>query len=275
MIKRNQTYLNRISMIADFLLVFFAYYFSAWFRLKVLNGWWENTGLSLPMLLASMVYSGALILILAVWGYYNSTRVRKISWRIKTLFIATTISTFTITAIVFIFRIEDISRGIVALFYIMTLVLLGGKQIITQMVLSQLRSQGYNIKHELLVGNGNLAKQYVRDIENEPELGIEIDSIVENESDLEQKLSDNTIDEVVIALEPDSYKGITKIISVCDKYGVKYYIIPFYSNVIPSHPEFERIGKTTLINLRANRLEQMGWAALKRSFDILVSLTPN
>ena len=35
MIKQNQKYLNRLNMAADFLLVFFAYLFSAWFRLKV------------------------------------------------------------------------------------------------------------------------------------------------------------------------------------------------------------------------------------------------
>ena len=55
MIKRNQEYLNRISTIIDFVLVVFSYIFSAWFRLKVLNGWWENQGLSIPMVIASVI----------------------------------------------------------------------------------------------------------------------------------------------------------------------------------------------------------------------------
>ena len=44
MIKSNQGFLNRLNALADFLLVFFAYLFSAWLRLKVLHGWWENQG---------------------------------------------------------------------------------------------------------------------------------------------------------------------------------------------------------------------------------------
>ena len=59
MIKRNQEYLNRISTIIDFVLVVFSYIFSAWFRLKVLNGWWENQGLSIPMV-HNAVHSGFL-----------------------------------------------------------------------------------------------------------------------------------------------------------------------------------------------------------------------
>ena len=64
MIKRNQEYLNRISTIIDFVLVVFSYIFSAWFRLKVLNGWWENQGLSIPMVIASVVYAAGLLIML-------------------------------------------------------------------------------------------------------------------------------------------------------------------------------------------------------------------
>ena len=97
MIKRNQEYLNRISALLDFLLVFIAYLFSAWFRLKVLNGWWENIGLSTPMLIASLIYAAGLLIMLSTLGFYGSTRIKKLSWKIETLFIATTISTFIVT----------------------------------------------------------------------------------------------------------------------------------------------------------------------------------
>ena len=160
MIKRNQIYLNRISTIIDFILVVFSYIFSAWFRLRVLDGWWENQGLSTPMVIASVVYAGGLLIMLSILGFYSSTRVKKLTWKIETLFISTTISIFIVTAFIFVFKIEDVSRGIIVLFYILTLVLLSGKQVLTRIVLNQLRSSGFNIKHEILVGCGKLAKQY-------------------------------------------------------------------------------------------------------------------
>lgn len=273
MIKRNQDHLNRISALIDFLLVFFAYLFSAWFRLKVLHGYWENQGLSRPMIIASLFYSAGLLLMLSIMGFYSSTRVKKLTWKLETLFISTTISIFIVTTFIFVFKVEDISRGIIAIFYVLTLFLLGGKQVVTRLILNQVRSIGYNIKHEILVGTGSLAKQYLDDLGNEPELGIQIDKVIGLNEDLEELLKERSdIDEVVLALEPEEYKGITQLISICEKQGVRFYVIPFYSDMIPANPIFEKIGKTRLVNMRANRLEQHGWAFIKRTFDIVVSL---
>ena len=271
MIKQNQTYLNRLNAAVDFLLVFLAYLFSAWFRLRVLHGWWENQGLSRPMILSSAVYSLGLLFMLALLGFYNTDRIRKLSWKLGTLFVATTVSITIVTAVIFVFKIRDVSRGIIAIFYVLTLVLLGGKQILMRSALSRLRSNGYNIRHEVLVGTGKLAKQYQKDLSDEPELGIVVDKAVSPEADLDSLLAGNEIDEVVIALEPEEYIHITKVISACEKNGVKYFIVPFYNEMIPAHPVFESIGSTKLINMRANRLEQIGWKTLKRSFDVLVS----
>ncbi len=290
MIKKNQSQLNRISAVVDFLLVFLAYIVSAWFRLRVLNGSWANQGLSRPMIIASLFYAAALLFVLSVLGFYSTTRVRRLSWKLRILFVATTTTIFVVTALIFVFKIEDVSRGIIAIFYGLTLFLLGVKQIITRAVLNQLRNSGYNLKHEILVGSGRLAKQYREDVGNEPELGIQIDAQLspastdtgnsegEGEtgsvnvlSELEKLLAGSTIDEVVIALEPEEYSLITKLISVCEKNGVKYYVIPFYNDMIPAHPVFENIGRTRMVNMRANRLEMLGWAWLKRFFDLLVS----
>ena len=271
MIKRNQTYINRVNAAADFLLVFFAYLFSAWFRLKVLNGWWENQGLSRPMIIASLFYAAGLLLMLAVLGFYSTTRVRKLIWKLEVLFLATTVSIFIVTAVIFIFKIEDVSRGIIVIFYFLTLFLLGAKQIMMRMLLNQLRSSGFNIKHEILVGTGKLAQQYKKDLADEPELGIQIDEEITPGEDLDKLLASKNIDEVVIALEPEEYMHITDAISACEKNGVRFFVIPFYNDMIPAHPVFEHIGSTKLINMRANRLEQVGWAALKRAFDIVMS----
>ena len=223
------------------------------------------------MIIASLFYAAGLLMMLSILGFYNSTRVRKLSWKLTTLFIATTISIFAVTAFIFVFKIEDVSRGIIAIFYVLTLLLLSGKQVLTRAVLNQLRKTGYNIKHEILVGTGKLAKQYIEDLGNEPELGIQIDQSVETDIELKGALKKTHVDEVVIALEPEEYGNITKIIAVCEKYGVKYFVIPFYNDMIPAHPVFESVGKTKLINMRANRLESIGWSALKRVFDVLMS----
>ena len=270
MIKRNQDYINHLSAFIDFLFVFLSYLFSAWFRLRILHGSVRNQGLSREMIIASIFYAVGLLFMLSLLGFYGTTRIRKLSWKLTTLFIATTLSIFFVTAIIFIFKVEDISRGIIAIFYVLTLFLLGGKVVLTRLILNQLRKTGYNIKHEILVGKGRLANQYKEDVGNEPELDIQIDKNVDADVELENLLTNN-IDEVVIALEPEDYGNVTKHISACEKNGVRYYIVPFYNDMIPAHPVFENIGRTRLINMRSNRLESIGWAGLKRIFDVVVS----
>ena len=259
MIQRNQSALNFLSAAADFLLVFFSYLFSAWFRLRVLHGWHENKGLSREMILASLFYAAGLLFMLSLLGFYNSTRVKKLSWKLSTLYIGTTISIFIVTAFIFVFKIEDVSRGIIAIFYVLTLFLLGGKQVATRYVLNQVRSSGYNIKHQILIGTGRLSAQYREDLGSEPELGIEVDEVIGADADLEAVLRSRkyTPDEVVIALEPEEYGQIRQHIAACEKNGVRYFVIPFYNDMIPEHPVFENIGRTRMINMRANRLEQV------------------
>ena len=275
MIKRNQVYLNRLNALSDFLLVFFSYIFSAWFRLRVLHGWYENRGLSRPMILASLFYAAGLLVVLSIFGFYSSNRIKRLSWKIGTLFISITITIFIVTAVIFAFKVENVSRGIILLFYLLTIFLLGGKQVVIRAILDYLRSSGHNIRHEILIGAGKLAMQYREDILNEPELGIQIDRILKPGAELiailDKLLPQSEIDEVVIALEPEEYTHITSLISACEKNGVRYFVIPFYNDMIPAHPVFERIGRTRLVNMRANSLEQIGWAILKRSFDIFAS----
>ena len=275
MIKRNQVYLNRLNALSDFLLVFFSYIFSAWFRLRVLHGWYENRGLSRPMILASLFYAAGLLVVLSIFGFYSSNRIKRLSWKIGTLFISITITIFIVTAVIFAFKVENVSRGIILLFYLLTIFLLGGKQVVIRAILDYLRSSGHNIRHEILIGAGKLAMQYREDILNEPELGIQIDRILKPGAELiailDKLLPQSEIDEVVIALEPEEYTHITSLIAACEKNGVRYFVIPFYNDMIPAHPVFERIGRTRLVNMRANSLEQIGWAILKRSFDIFAS----
>ena len=165
MIKRNQVYLNRLNALSDFLLVFFSYIFSAWFRLRVLHGWYENRGLSRPMILASLFYAAGLLVVLSIFGFYSSNRIKRLSWKIGTLFISITITIFIVTAVIFAFKVENVSRGIILLFYLLTIFLLGGKQVVIRAILDYLRSSGHNIRHEILIGAGKLAMQY-RDLIN-------------------------------------------------------------------------------------------------------------
>lgn len=287
MIRKNQMFLNRVNIILDMLLVIFSYMLASWLRLDFLDGSSNNmAAISWKTLGLAAAYSIMLFFLLSMFGFYNSTRTRRIIWKIRMIFLSVSISTLIATTLFFVFRLIDFSRGVILVFFVTTNLLLITKYILMRLVLRTFRGKGYNLKHVVVIGTGKLAQQYKGDITTESDLGFHIKGFVGNKNllkdeddwlgtfkELDVILSSSDINEVVIALDPEEYSRLWTIIPACEKNGVKYSVIPFYNDIIPANPVIETIGHSKLINMRANRLENLGWAILKRGFDIIASAT--
>ena len=288
MIRRNQAFLNKVNILLDMLLVVAAYVVSSWLRLDFFDGQESNmAAVSGKTVMLAFAYSLVLFMLLSLLGFYNTTRTRRLQWKIRTIFLAVTISMTLVSALLFIFRLEEFSRGVLLVFYLGTVGILIAKYSLMRWVLERFREKGYNLKHILIIGTGALAQQYRQDAEADPELGFHIMGYIgnlrrlpEEEQErhlgsfemLDAQLASPDIYEVVIALDPEDYTRIREIIAVCERNGVKYSVIPFYNDIIPSNPVIETIGRSKLINMRSNRLDNVGWKIVKRGADILISL---
>ena len=283
MIRKNETFLNRMNILLDMLLIVFSYMLASWIRFDFLDGKQDNMAVrSGTTILLAFAYALVLLFLLALFGFYNTTRTRGLVWKTRTIFFCTTLATLVATALLFLFRLVDFSRGALFAFYLITLLLLIGKYAFMRIVLRRFRGKGYNLKHVVVVGTGDLARQYQQDLAAEPELGFHIKGFIgypkEDQRDylggfdmLEKALSETDISEAIIALDAEEYIHIREIIACCERNGVKYSVIPFYNDIIPANPVIETIGRSKLINMRSNRLENIGWRLLKRSFDMLAS----
>lgn len=274
MIQKNQAFRMLISILLDLLLVFAAYAAASWLWLVVRNGDTSNMAmLSGRMALLALIYALAQVFVLSLFGFYIPARRRKLSWKLGMILAGTTLTVLAASFLLYLFRLVDFSRGVLLLFYLFTLALLGVRYGISERVEESLRLSGRNVRHEVIIGTGSLSAQYAIDVKNAPELGIQLDAVIspDDEEALSKALANQEIDEAVIALEPGEYMRIRDIIGLCEKNGVKYLVIPFYNDVIPAHPVIESVGRSKLINMRANRLENVGWAFLKRAFDLVGS----
>ena len=283
MIRKNEAFLNRVNIVLDLLLVVFSYILATWIRFDFLDGKPDNMAAQGgTTILLAFAYALVLSFLLALFGFYNTNRTRRMAWKARTIFFCTTLATLAATALLFLFRLVDFSRGALFAFYAITLLLLIGKYAFMRGVLRKFRGKGYNLKHVVVVGTGDLARQYRDDLAAEPELGFHIKGFVgaprEGQEDylggfdaLEETLSETDISEAVIALDAEEYVRIREIIACCERNGVKYSVIPFYNDIIPANPVIETIGRSKLINMRSNRLENIGWKLLKRGFDMLAS----
>ena len=281
MIRKNQAFLNRVNIILDILLVMLCYASASWFWLVVKERDVSNMAMiSGNTLTIAFIYAVVQSLLFMSLGFYRTTRTRKLIWKLGIIFLGTTVAVLAATFLFYLFRLQEFSRGVLFIFYGLTIAVLGAKSILMRLVLREMRRRGYNIKHEVVIGTGQLAQHYAENVKREQHLGLDILGFVGPRKimkplggyeKLDQILSKPDVDEVIIALEPEEYGRIREMIAACEKNGVKYYILPFYNDIIPEHPVIENVGTSKLINMRSNRLENVGWATLKRVFDVAAS----
>ena len=285
MIRRNQKMLNRINMLSDGVLIFASYVLASWLWLDVVRGGSRNMAalneLNQSGWTMAVLYAAWTVFVLLCMSVYRRTRVQNGRRELMGIVLGNAVSILLAASALFVFRLEDFSRGVLGLFYIFSCASLCLKRMVLRTGLNKLRRKGYNQKHVVVVGGGDLAKRFVETVQRKTYLGIQVDCVVscqdgqsveEMKSLLEYLLHDDDVDEVVVALEISEADLIAPVISICEKCGTKTSVIPFYNDVIPTQPTVEKVGRLKLIQLRTTPLDDPFYAMIKRGMDIIGSL---
>ena len=265
------------------ILVVFAYILASWIRIDLLGGVSDNiAALNGNSVFLSFVYTIVVFITLSLANFYNTNRTRRLRWKVKTIFITVTFAALLASAVLFVFKLVDFSRGVLVLFYVFVLGFLTGEYTVMRLILKRIRMQGYNLKYFLVIGTGKIARQFAEDVKTDGSLGIEIVGFIGKEQPcpgnylgdfdaLENQLALSDVQDAVIALDPDEYGRVPEMIAACETNGVKYYVIPLYNSIMPAHPVIEVVGESKLIDMRASRLDEVAWRWVKRLFDIAAS----
>ncbi len=283
MIQKNQTFPKLMNMLSDIFLLFLSYFLSVSLRFEVLDG-----VAGLPLTSGSImqlvgIYIIAIIFIYYLFSIYNHQHFRHRS-RSLTLLALNTVGTLGLTALFFIFRLMDFSRWTLVFFWLFSNILVIGKHKLIRFIEEKRRSNGHNLRHVAVVGNGPLALQCIQDIAADTELGIVVDGYISavekpelgtclgSYEELEDILIERHLDCLIVALEAHEMHFMRDILTLAEKEGTRVELIPFYNDYLPTHPSIEVVGQTKMINLRSTPLDSIGWSALKRTMDILGSL---
>ena len=281
----NQKGVALFQILSDGALIFLAYFLALWVRFVWWDGVMTDFNLWTPQaILAAGIYSVAMVVVFYLCQLYESFRFTHIEKEVMRVAGLNGVGALILMSFLYIFRMEQISRLAVLLFWLFSTLLVGAKRGILKAVLHRYRTKGYNQRHVVVVGCGHLARQYVKDIRENPHYGVTVDGYVgrtvrpemgkslgEYEA-LDKILEQNQVDELVVALEPEEIQFMAPTLAAADKEGVRLSIVPFYNDYIPPHPTIEAVGNSRLINMRATPLDRAGNALLKRTMDIVGSL---
>lgn len=276
MIRRNQKQLNRLNALTDGILVLLSYLFASWLWLEVVTGITNMAAFSSGMVLTAIAYAIWTVFMLACFRMYRMTRLSRMGRGLRNVVVANAIALVSAAALLYLFRLQEFSRGVLAVFYITVCTVLIAKRILLRLVLRKMRANGYNQRHILVIGGGELARRYGAAVDSDDELGMKVvDTLTDMDSlseRMEQLLHGAEIDEVVAALEPVETGHIVEIIQICEKCGTKISVIPSYNDIIPTRPTIDMVGDMKLIQLRTTPLDEPLNAFLKRAFDVVASL---
>ena len=284
MIKENQRLLNQLNVLSDAVLFYVMLPLSYWIRFRLLPGGVVSVPLS-SYLRIGIILTLVQLFTYAAFGLYQTTRRTRIRVEVSRLILASLLVMALLLGTLFITRDINYSRGSLAIFYFLVIGTLGTKRIVVRKTLRKIRADGRNLKHVLIIGNRKIAKDYLSVLQNDRELGYQAAGYIAKKPGagfsipylggyeaLEHVLDRLELDEVISAIEMTDFELTPLIIEQCEKAGVKLSIIPFYTEYMPAHPQFDDVDGIPLLNIRRIPLDNFANAMAKRAMDIVGSL---
>ena len=260
MIKENQRLLNRLHVLSDGAVLYLSLPAAFWIRFHVLRGGTVTVPLWRYLVLG-VVLTLAQLFVYAALGLYQSQRKARLVWELERLWLAGGLVMGALLSFLFVQRYVDYSRLTLVVWFFLSGGLLSCKRAALRRGLRYFRQRGYNQKHVVVIGSGEMARAYWETVRCDLELGYTAVGYVSGRPD-----------EAVCAIGPEEYGRMPEIISCCEKTGTKLSIIPFYAKYMPSNPQFDELEGIPLLNLRRIPLDNWANALCKRGMDIVGSL---
>ena len=282
MIKENQKYLNRSQIILDLSLIAISMAFSYWARFVLLDG---RVSLEQEEMLRVV---GWTILVYAVSyyskGLYKPKRKESLFKECIDVVQAHGLGIIFMMVGLYIFKFGEFSRGQLAIFFVVNLVLMLLERMVVRGVLRYFRRQGYNLRHCLVVGANQISDDFISRVEKNKHWGYRIEGILDNWiyqskeyrgypvlghiDSLVDVLTTRYYDMVIIALTSEDAEELGYVLSQCEKAGVKSCIIPYYYQYVPTQSYIDDLDGLSIIDTRRVPLENWLKNAIKRAFDI-------
>lgn len=247
-----------------------AYFFSWYLRFK--SGFFVQDVGVLP----AKTYFSALFLIIpgylllySIFQLYMPRRVKSYRKELMDIIRANVIGFMIFILVLYFIKQEHFSRQMLCIFFFINISLEFASRYLIRTILWKMRKQGLNQKHILMIGESQMAEQYMDRLRENPKWGYQVFAHLKDEEKLERILEGNELDEVVIALRAEDYGKLERIVDVCEKAGVHTKMIPDFGNVISTRPYIEDVQGIPVIHVRRVPLNIMRNRAAKRAVDLI------
>ena len=289
MLKKHSQFFESLLFIADIFVIvtswLFAYYLRFYSGLISIDK-------GIPPL---NIYIILIIPIILIWGFafkvFGLYRPKRIASHLSEIFDiikACILAVLVLVAVTFFFRQYEFSRLVFLLFAAINIAALSLERWLFREVLRYLRKQGYNIRHALIVGTGELSKEILKRIEMHPEVGLKVVSVLAvDKNDVGKSISginttdvydnirkvirENDIDHVIIALGWEEHNKVVEVLKSIGDEIVDIKVVPDVYEFMTIRGGIEEFDGLPIVSLQSSPL--YGWnIVIKRFADIVFSL---
>ena len=244
-------------------------------------------------------YAALLVFVVAIrllsFRYCNLYRVRGefsfVDDSIR-IFKATAIGSLLIVAVAFLyrggfqFRAFSYARGVFIADFFFVLIGAGALRFVVRSVQTFARSRQINLIPTLVVGRGQEASLFIREMRERPSLGYRVIGVVDTNAidpqasyedvpvvgrleSLPEVIRDSGANEVIIADPQVNGDALFEVMMRCGRRrGVEFRIAPSLFNCLPRKTEIDQIGALPMIRLFREPLSSSA-RILKRTFDLI------
>jgi putative colanic acid biosynthesis UDP-glucose lipid carrier transferase len=182
---------------------------------------------------------------------------------------------------IFLTKEDLFTRNFILLYGLLLTLSITIRTAIFKNVLISLRRKGKNIRNLLVIGAEEVGKNFKETITNNPDFGYHFSGFIDNTikdddvigvlDQLDEKIKEKEIEEVIITLSSQPPELLDEIIRICNINAVRIHIIPDYFRFLSSRFQISSIGNFPIITARQEPLEEANRRFLKRTFDIIFS----
>jgi len=223
----------------------------------------------------------AILFFSSVYDYRRNLRL----WRETSSILIGSIFAISALAGVLYLTYRDVSRALFITFVCLALALLLGWRMLYRLLHRFGILKGAQPRNILIVGTGALANELHAQISAYHKLGLRVVGFLDDESapgelpgerlgpiaSARQIILEKKVDDVVIALSPQQYELVFRLVKEVTTLPVKVWVIPDYFNLALFKIDFEELAGIPMLDLRAPALTHFQ-RLVKRSFDLTVTL---
>ncbi|HVO73601.1 MAG TPA: undecaprenyl-phosphate glucose phosphotransferase [Ignavibacteriaceae bacterium] len=219
-----------------------------------------------------------------VLNFYEDFSSRYFAFQVVNIFKNVFIQ--AVVSIIFIFLVKEdlFTRNFIVFNSVFLFVLVSLRSVLFRVIMKKLREKGKNIRNLLIIGAGQIGRNFHDLINENPDFGYNFAGFLDDDyrfskdpdilgsiDEIEKVIKEKKIEEAVITISDENQKRMDSIIMICNRHAVKTHIIPDYFRYISKKFNLSMIGNFPVITARNEPLDEVQWRFIKRSFDIVFS----